>query len=211
MYAYYLSKQILSNFEEQYEIKIIHLFLARFFCDYEQIIFIFNALDIKNVLLKNFTYIWSNIYIKFINNQKIKNCFLQYEVKYYNWNKVAIKQINTMVLQFIDEGHLQHAIELLETRKSLIDDPILKEFKERKFFDLENDYIYNDLLSKHASYIFKKSTNESMFDNFQAANIFKKVHRTDNVIYNIFNNKFKKINCTNFIRSMIKLQNDLAE
>ncbi|KAM0688231.1 hypothetical protein COBT_000512 [Conglomerata obtusa] len=138
------------TFSSTYEIKLILMFLYRFFCWYDKVIEIYKELDVKTILNESLAYVWSDLLIKF----KIEDNNQIYMYKEYN--KHIIKNINSSFLLFIQNDSFYHGYELLETKKKLENSLTEKEIDANTIFSDCKQSHFSNLLGSGSSYLFDK-------------------------------------------------------
>lgn len=173
--AYKIAKDEQNLLEDNYEIKLVYLYLSRFFCNTGEVKRLFYELDIKNTLHENFRSLWSDFNSKF---------FSDIEYDYLNCKKGLIKQINNSIMLFIEKGLFMHSINILETKMKLENN----EYSECAF---------KGLLGEKCEYIFERKIDTNRFDDFKLRVLFKK-DITSNFDDSIFLNEYESIEDEDF-------------
>lgn len=149
--ALYLSKSNYRKFENNYEIDLIYLFLLKYFLFYDEILGVFNEMDIKNNLEISMGYIWSDVYLQLPN---IKNN--RKEVLY----KLQLNETKSLIedkfFMFIEKNKLGHAFDLIGVFDKLNNDIVEKELYEKKFIGRQNKTQFSYLLGSKCCYLFDK-------------------------------------------------------
>ncbi|RVD90583.1 hypothetical protein TUBRATIS_29900, partial [Tubulinosema ratisbonensis] len=161
--ALFIAKEEKDSFEN-YEIQIIYLFLCRFFMLSKLIIQTFDDLNIRTIQHENFAFIWNDISLKSGKEFPMKNTYL-------NLHMHSINMINNLVFSFIKVGKIDHAFDLLQTKESLCNSVLFKEVKEKKFFSVEKNNSFSNILGEKCSFIFDKIVKNVFYD-FKVNNLF---------------------------------------
>ncbi|TBU16474.1 hypothetical protein CWI42_031080 [Ordospora colligata] len=165
--ALYISFKHRDEFEQNYEIHVIYMFLCRYFCFYTCVIDTMKLLNIKNVQIVSMSFIWSDIlFTRQIETQNITS----YEAVEMNKRicevneaiECSVDELGKGVRYLITSGNLPHAIDATEYRRSLINCATVREMRERKIAASEASNAFCGMLGKSARYLFEKMTTEKI-------------------------------------------------
>lgn len=158
-----------------YEIKLLYLFLCRFFCILPEVIRVMDELEIKSIQHENLAFIWNDLCIV-LGKKHNKNV-----EKYINTHRNEIRKINEYMLQFIDAGKLDHAFDLVHLRRKLLDSVIYSEICEQVIVSQCATNMFSDMLTPACSYIFDKLTANHAGNEIKIGNIFQNSNGTRNI------------------------------
>lgn len=158
--AFYLSSDFYLNSnhkiseisELNYEIRLIHLFLNRYFLFHSNIREYIKKMDIKNIQMINLSYIWLDplIITKRLNDNDSSG--------FLNEVSFEIKVTENNLKSFLEEDRIGHAVSLMSLRKRLMNSRVLAEVKEKRILSTTHQTMFSGLLGAHCSYLFDKIT-----------------------------------------------------
>lgn len=158
-----------------YEIKIVYLFMCRFFCILPEVFRVMDALEIKSIQNENLAFIWNDLCIV-LGKRHDKNA-----EKYINTHRNEIRKINEYMLQFIDAGKLDHALDLVHLRRKLLDSTIYSEICDQVIMSRCPINMFSDVLTPACSYIFDKLTINQGGNKIKISNIFQNSNSIRNI------------------------------
>ncbi|TBU10481.1 hypothetical protein CWI38_1732p0010 [Hamiltosporidium tvaerminnensis] len=167
--ALYVSFIHKDTFETNYEIKLIYMFICRFFCFYSEVTKMFKELSIRNIQHENLCFLWSDLNI--ILNLNDKNM----EKKYKNFYFDTQKNFNNAVMPYLIKQKYHFAIELLEMKKSFDDSLVFKEVEKNQILAENSKTMFSDILGYKCEYLFSKMTinsRENKFIGFSLGTIY---------------------------------------
>ncbi|KAM0673945.1 hypothetical protein GVAV_002463 [Gurleya vavrai] len=175
-------------FKNTYEIKLIFLFICRFFCWYDKVIEIYEELEIKTVIQEKLAYLWSDLNIILNLNDNSR------KEKYLNYRSHLIKHINCSLLVFIQNYSFYHGIELIKTKKMLENSNLYKEINQNKIISNDPETHFSFLLGSKCRFLFDKiciNSENNYFKDLKLATIYnlrKETIKIENLLINYFEN-----------------------
>ncbi|KAM0681408.1 hypothetical protein GINT2_000610 [Glugoides intestinalis] len=140
------------DFPENYEIKLIRLFLCRYFLLFAQIEKLILQLDIKNIQVANLTYIWSDPAI--VTRVKLGKMYNEFEREI----KSQITVLDSTIRKFIDRKLVSNAVSSFELREKLTNCVVRSELQAFKIIATSPNTMFSEVLGNECKYIFDKIT-----------------------------------------------------
>eukprot|EP00866_Antonospora_locustae_P000353 jgi/Antlo1/353/498 len=191
--ALYIARTMYEKFNT-YEIKLVYLFMCRFFCILPEVIRVMDALEIKSIQNENLAFIWNDLCI-LLGKRHNKNV-----EKYINTHRNEIRKINEYTLQFVDAGKLDHAFDLVHLRRKLLDSIIYSEICEQTIMSRCVKNMFSDLLTPPCSYIFDKLTVNHGGNQIKIGNIFQNPDSLRNIGEFLDNGMYNIEPCSEFAK-----------
>ncbi len=188
------------NILENYEIKLINLFLSRYFCFLSQVKEILEELNVKNVQIFNFAYLLTDIFIATGVHD------FQYELKLKKLLFSNISYITAKIPVFIRQNCVGAAISLIKTKERLENLAIWKEMDSKKFVSTDPSTLFSLLLGQSCRFIFDKLTAKHTIKGYTAVGSLY-TFSTGNSISHVFKNQYIEINDNFFITNFTKNYN----
>ncbi|ELQ74214.1 hypothetical protein THOM_2865 [Trachipleistophora hominis] len=150
--ALYFTYKYKNNDEYGYEIQLIHLFICRYLLYLPGISMEMHSLRIQEI-------------------QKINLSFLYHDASVFYGKKLDgveemvmgnLKTINESMITFINTGKFDVAISLLNLKKKLENNVIIKEIKQNKILSNEINNMFSNILGSRCAYFFNKYAKQKM-------------------------------------------------
>lgn len=191
---YLASKEEIS---ENYEITLIRMFLNRYFCFIDEVLKLFEELNIKNIQCYNMAYLWTDPMIV---------CGMSLDEKKKSLKKCLIKDLANLNLQihkFMNQKQIGCAISVIEIDQKLKNMVIWKELDENKIIGEDPNTLFSMMLGNGCSFLFNKLVvNDSLNETNVVGSLFAKTNNEE--IENIFRNPFIEITDQYFITNFKK-------
>ena len=195
--ALYITKKMYEKFDT-YEIKLVHLFMCRFFCILPEVLKVIQDLDIKTIQHESFGFVWNDLCIFLGTRNK------ELADKYLNCHYDGIRKINDYVLPFVSAGKLDHAFDLIQLRKKLLCSSVYREVKDQKIVSEYRETMFTGLLGSACSYLFEKLTIRHAESTLKVRNIFGEYEGSSNIRNFLKNNLYDLDSDDEFIKWMEK-------
>lgn len=185
--ALYISRETYSSFDT-YEVKLIYLFLCRFFCLLPEVLDVMDNLEIKTIQQENLGFVWNDLCIFLGQRQEAR--ISRYLNGYYD----QIRKTNEYVMPFISAGKLDYALDLIQLRKDLLKSNIHREVSEQRIFSESPKNMFSEFLGPKCSYLFDKLHVNSGKSDFRIKNIYGK-NEDGGVIDEFLQNDLHDLSC----------------
>lgn len=146
--ALFLTETI--DFPEHYEIKLIRLFLYRYFLLFAHIEKGISQLDIKNIQVANLAYIWSDPAI--VSGVKVGKMIKEFEKEI----KAQIGVIDSMIRKFIDKNLVANAVSSFELKEKMSSFVVRSEVESFEIIATSPNTMFSNVLGDSCKYVFDK-------------------------------------------------------
>jgi hypothetical protein len=150
--ALYISYKNRDSSSNNYELKLIFMFICRFFCFYPAVLKLVEELNIKNVQVATLAYIWLDIAV----SRKIEDGGKKEE--YVAYMRASVSQLRNSIRYFLRVERLSYVLDMLELIESLLGSVMMEEALAGRIVGSDPVTSFSTLLGKHCSYMFNKLT-----------------------------------------------------
>lgn len=195
--AYYFCYQEYKN-EENYEIKLIYLFLNRYLCFYRRVKLIMKEeLKLKNLLERGMFYVLGDLRIILSLNSNKTNMFDDTDELYY---------LTIHLIEFVNKRSFVRAKSIIDVVRNYLSDNVFsKEVIFNRFIGEDDETEFNNFLGEPCKFLFRKLTksdndviDEIKFDGGSIENIYN-LNFKETIDDSIFKNDYFKIDNKDFI------------
>lgn len=144
------------------ELKILFLFLSRFFCLYDDVTFWYRDLRILNIQMYNMAYSWQDPRIILLQEEE---CIISPTcIKPMILADIYVASVNDQSSfmhsshKFSLDGSISCAYSCYKTMHNIMHNPILEEYYENKIVSTESQTVFSGYMGEKNRYIFNKLT-----------------------------------------------------